>query len=387
MSTTTTTLTQASAQWASRPDDERFWDIQELFDKTSDYRERSVQTQLQIKNCTLVPHEGTLKLRNPAGSRLAEFTHFSFGQLSRMAGAPSEYLRTLPPELAAQNLNHSLARATLSPQQTLLLRNGNHPLTLQAITTDKYQRLWNNQVAHWLQGIGPHWQPPPSWPVGPNYPGRTRTITEDQSHSSSIVKLKSGDIIAPSGIYASDHDMFCFLIHNDRHYDVGSGETLGKGFFVQNSEVGDCSFKLVLFYFDYVCGNHIVWGAKGVTEFTSRHIGEKFFDKVAQLYQAIEKATELSSEEDIERLKKTKNILIAEKPEDVIEFVADRTTLPVSFVRKGHEMATLTADAHHASPNSVWGMYSGLTRASQAGHADKRDKLDRLSAKLLSIDF
>lgn len=186
MSTTTTTLTQASAQWASRPDDERFWDIQELFDKTSDYRQRSVQTQLQIKNCTLVPHEGTLK---------------------------------------------------------------------------------------------------------------------------------------------------------------------------------------------------------GVTEFTSRHIGEKFFDKVAQLYQAIEKATELSSEEDIERLKKTKNILIAEKPEDVIEFVADRTTLPVSFVRKGHEMAMLTADAHHASPNSVWGMYSGLTRVSQAGHADKRDKLDRLSAKLLSIDF
>ncbi len=383
----TTNLTQASTQWASRPDDERFWDLEELFNKTSDYRERSVQTQLKIKDCHLVAHEDTLKLRNPAGSRLAEFTHFSFGQLSRMAGAPSEYLRTLPPQLAAQNLNQSLSTATLPSQQTLLLRNGSHPLQLQAITTDKYQRLWNNQVAHWLLSIGPHWQPPPSWPVGPSYQGRTRTVTEAQVHASSIVKLRPGDIIAPSGIYASDHDMFCFLIHNDRHYDVGSGETLGKGFFVQNSEVGDCSFKLVLFYFDYVCGNHIVWGARGVTEFSSRHIGEKFFQKVARLYQEIEKATETTSDEDLARLRRTKNILIADKPEDVIEFVADRTTLPVSFVRRGHEIATLTADSHHASPNSVWGMFSGLTRASQVGQADKRDRYDRLSAKLLSIDF
>ena len=45
-------------------------------------------------------------------------------------------------------------------------------------------------------------------------------------------------MIAPAGIYASDHDMFAFLVNEEYRIDDGSDGGLARGFFVQNSEVG-----------------------------------------------------------------------------------------------------------------------------------------------------
>jgi len=45
-------------------------------------------------------------------------------------------------------------------------------------------------------------------------------------------------MISPAGIYASDHDMFSFLVNEEYRIDDGSDGGLARGFFVQNSEVG-----------------------------------------------------------------------------------------------------------------------------------------------------
>ena len=49
-----------------------------------------------------------------------------------------------------------------------------------------------------------------------------------------------------------------------------------RGVFVWNSEVGAGAFKVQCFYLEAVCGNHIVWGAKGVQTLRLVHKGNNF---------------------------------------------------------------------------------------------------------------
>ena len=50
----------------------------------------------------------------------------------------------------------------------------------------------------------------------------------------------------PSGLYASDHDMFAFLVAPDRVISDGGGGSLMRGIFVRNSEVGDAALSVTL---------------------------------------------------------------------------------------------------------------------------------------------
>src|SRR5439155_14156253 len=76
----------------------------------------------------------------------ATFTHWSFGQLSARAGAPADYLRSLPPTLAAQNLNYGLCNRPPEGNAQLLF-HADGSLVLRAFTSDKYSRIWNHEVA------------------------------------------------------------------------------------------------------------------------------------------------------------------------------------------------------------------------------------------------
>ena len=73
-----------------------------------------------------------------------------------------------------------------------------------------------------------------------------------------------------AGLYASDRDVFMFLIDEDHPIEVRN-ERLSRGLFIWNSEVGKSSFGLTTFLYRYVCGNHIVWGAENVKEIRIRH--------------------------------------------------------------------------------------------------------------------
>ena len=81
-------------------------------------------------------------------------------------------------------------------------------------------------------------------------------------------------------------DMFCFLIDPNGWTDIG-GELFAPGFFVWNSEVGRRTVGISTFWYQSICGNHIVWDAVEVTEITRRHIAE-CATPLAQIRQAIE---------------------------------------------------------------------------------------------------
>lgn len=211
-----TTLMQASNEWSKRPADERYASLEALHAATTHHREVSAQAK-GVKLATLrVEVDGWAndpnarpQLVGESGKR-ADFTHYSFGQLCRTVGAPAAYLRELPAQLAADNLNVGIARAEETPRNLLFAQNG--ALRLRAMTSDSYTRIWNADVTARLLRLteqSPEWQPAPA--------------AFDGSR----------------GLYASDADMFAFLVDNERRiFESLPGGGLGRGFFVSNSEVG-----------------------------------------------------------------------------------------------------------------------------------------------------
>ena len=102
-----TNLFRACSNLAERPPDQRFWTLQELHDATLRNREKAATATIRLQDVRVEAQDSDLKLVGKSGVTAA-FTHWSFGQLARIAQAPASYLRELPPTLAAQNINYGL---------------------------------------------------------------------------------------------------------------------------------------------------------------------------------------------------------------------------------------------------------------------------------------
>jgi hypothetical protein len=77
-------------------------------------------------------------------------------------------------------------------------------------------------------------------------------------------------------LYASDRDVFIFLVDDRNPIEVGklqNGEPdlMFRGFYVQNSEMGTRALKLCAFYLRAVCMNRNLWGVENFEEIAIRH--------------------------------------------------------------------------------------------------------------------
>jgi len=392
-------LYEASNQWLNRPDDERFESLQALHDATRQYAVNAVQSKAALKDLRVEPTAGQLQLVGKT-ERSAVLTHYSFGQLSRLVGAPAGYLRELPPGLAAQCLNTGLEKSERDDKLNLLFhRNGQ--LVTRAITTDSYDRVWNYQVAAAMMRnlTDSGWVVPPARPARSGQKG-TRIATEADiipQQKDFGLSVKVGDAIAPAGLYASDHDMFAFLVNFvDPIWD--GTKHLMKGFFIQNSEVGDCALKGKFFIADNVCGNHIVWGVQDFVDIVVRHVkserlthGTTLRRAVQQWNLAVQKMPTAGEFEKVIAAAKGKEIA-ATKDEvlDALFSFAKKNSLSKltrTALSAGYDVAARTP--RYGSPRSVWGMVNGLTEYSQqgSGYTDERTDLDVQAGQLLQIAF
>lgn len=99
-------LTRASTEWAERPADQRFWTIDEMHAKCLAYASRCVQADEVDPRALRFEAVGPRALigRGPEGGKF-RMTHHSFAQVALTAGAPADYLRSLPAERTADLLN------------------------------------------------------------------------------------------------------------------------------------------------------------------------------------------------------------------------------------------------------------------------------------------
>jgi hypothetical protein len=361
-----TTLMQASHQWATRPDDQRFTSLFDMKRQMDFVRDHSNARVVSSRSIELVPvgtdHRGLVALTGD-GKEYAP-THFSFGQLAQLAEGPAAYLRTLPSEIAADALNYGLGfKRGVSDVGVLVYDNGT--TELRAATGPNYGRIWNSDIVsslidHAGDGVSGDWRVPGEW-------GNSVEVTKSNTT-----------------LYASDRDMFVFLA-DERHRIAmpnrrnGSSGSLARGFFVWNSEVGDKTFGIATFLFDYVCGNRIVWGAEGFKEIRIRHTAsapDKWLEEVKPALLAYANSTESTVLDTVAAAQ-------AKKIDDLDDFLSKRFSLSrnrVAAIKVAHE-------ADEGRPmETLWDATTGITAYARGiQHQDERVQLERIGGAILDL--
>lgn len=371
-----TTLMQASHQWASRPADQRFLDLNELKARTEQGKLNSTGKVVPTKALHFEPmddHKG-LKIAGQNGVA-ADITHWSFGQLAGLAKAPAGYLRELPAELVADSLNYGLKFRREIDEVGVLLTRENvsvdgfaSPATrveMRAATGPNYGRIWNADIAASL--------------VNRFGDGRTGDFRVPGEFGKQVEVTRNN-----TTIYGSDRDMFVFLADEEHRIDMqgrrnGEPGSLARGFFIWNSEVGSTSFGVAMFLFDYVCMNRIVWGVKQFSEIRLRHTvsaPDKWLDNVEPLLMEYANSSAAPVEETI------RNAQAKKLDSDLDDFLKSRkfNKSQISAIKATHE-------AEEGRPiETIWDATVGVTAyAKTIQYQDDRVAVERAGGKILDL--
>ncbi|RUW45461.1 hypothetical protein EOA32_34040, partial [Mesorhizobium sp. M1A.F.Ca.ET.072.01.1.1] len=145
---------RVSSEWFNRPADERY---PSLTDLRNSVRARSQRSRTRIVESERIRVEANrddaerLTLMLPGADAPVAPTHWSFGQLSSLSGAPAAYLRQLPAPLAAINLQYGLSSHRAEQVKTLEIENGR--LELRAVTGPDYGRIFDHELVEAVQKI------------------------------------------------------------------------------------------------------------------------------------------------------------------------------------------------------------------------------------------
>jgi len=359
-------ITKASHQWATRPDDERYTSLLAMADHFHYQRDHSRGVVVPSRIVTLEPEtndsRGILVTSGDNGRTGFAPTHWSFGQLAQLAGAPGHYLRDLPSPIAADCLNFGLKHKRGVEDVGLLLYKDGHN-EMRAATGPNYGRVWNSDVVDALidkfgDGVTGDWKVPGEF-------GKNVEITK-----------------ANTTLYASDRDMFVFLADEKNHIEMpnrrnGRSGSLARGFFVWNSEVGKCSLGIGTFLFDFVCCNRIVWGSEMYQEIRVRHTVSaptRWLEEVQPVLLAYSEASADPIQTALENAQK-------KKIDDVDEFLANRfgrglaaSFKKISELEENHPIETL------------WDAATAVTAyARGVRHTDARVDLERQAGELIAL--
>jgi hypothetical protein len=358
-------LDQASRQWATRPSDQRFLSLLDLNAHCQHAHTNSKAKVVSSRGIQCIPVEGdhrALRAVGPNGGPV-DITHWAFGQLAQRAGAPSGYLRSLPSELAADNLNYGLQHSRDMEDLGVLLYQNGGPAELRAVTGPNYGRIWNSSITRALVNQ-----------FGDGLTGQFRVPGE---FGEKVAVTKEN-----TTLYASDRDMFVFLTDETHRIDIGArrpgitGE-MSRGFFLWNSEVGSSTMGIATFLFDYVCKNRIVWGAKGYQEIRVRHTAsapDKFIEEIAPALTAYANS---STDGVVQAIAAAR----AARVDNIDEFLMKRFTRPqVSAIKAAH------MSDEERPIETLWDAVTGVTAyARQVQYQDARVDLEREAGKILEM--
>jgi len=190
-------------------------------------------------------------------------THWSFGQLASLVGAPATYLRQLPAPLAAINLQYELTSHRAELIKTLEVEDGR--VELRAVTGPDYGRIYDHELVTAVQRIAGNGTGDTRWKV----PGVLDWSTAIYNPHVDITRNTTT-------LYASDRDVFLFLVDDLNPIEAGrlpdgSSDLYFRGFYCWNSEVGAKTLGIASFYLRAVCQNRNLWGVEDFEEITIRH--------------------------------------------------------------------------------------------------------------------
>jgi hypothetical protein len=372
---TTTNLMEAHQQWANRPSDQRFQTLEALSDNVRARRLRSRSVDIDTGKTEVKPYSDTITINGSITP--CEPTHWSFSQLSQAVGAPASYLRGLPQHLLTDCLNHGLAthdRQTLK-FMTIASEDPAIPNTLQAITSTTYGRIWD---ADCVDAVGR---------IVERSNGRFHNPLA-YAHKGTPNGFKSIDTTKTerAGLYASDRDVFMFMIDGGSYLEVGPRAQLNRGFFVWNSEVGAKTFGLKTFLFNGCCGNNIVWGASDINTLVIRHTsnGPARFD--GQAMPALLEYVNASAKPIEATIKAAGEKIVWDGKDGSLPGLYEYLGKASKFSRAEVAQAIAFAKSEEGDCRTLWQLVQGFTAYARGfDYVDARIDLETRAGKLLDL--
>jgi hypothetical protein len=356
-----TNIYAASAQWASRPDDQRFDSLDALQDATNYSREMSTSAVMSTRSLEAGVVDDEIVVRG-VGADPLKLTHYSFGQMAARTKTPASYLRELPAPMAADLLEFGMKfRGDVEDRKFLYT-----PEVMRATTGPNYGRIWDSQIVAAVRQMNER-------------SGNIWTVPSEFNRTEGFTVTK-----ANTTLYASDHDMFAFLVDETRPIDI-DGQTYFRGFYTWNSEVGDRTFGLNSFIYSYVCCNRIIWGARDIEELRIRHTSlapDRFIEEAQPALKAL---AEGSPEPIVTAIKSAKETYVGKTVSDVEKWLA-RKGFGTFESKVAMQLAAQGGDTGSSgNPSNLWDLINGGTAAARSvGHQDARLDAEKRWSGLLS---
>ena len=365
---------RVSSEWFSRPDDERHLSLSDLYAAVRSRSERA--TARTVESSAIRVEAGRddaerLALIIPGRDAPVAPTHWSFGQLSSLVGAPSSYLRELPAPLAGINLQHGLLSHRAELVKTLEAEDGR--VELRAVTGPDYGRIWDHELVGAVMKIAGNGTGDTRWKV----PGVLDWATMTHNPFVDITK-------ETTTLYASDRDVFLFLVDDTHPIEAGrlpNGEPdlYFRGFYCWNSEVGSKTLGIASFYLRAVCANRNIWGAEDFQEISIRHskfATQRFAHEAAP---ALRRFANSSPAPFVAGIKAAREQIVARQDDERESFLRKRG---FSKGETAKIIATVLEEEGHP-PESVFDFVQGITALARSRpHQDARLELEG-KAKLL----
>ena len=138
---------RVSSEWFSRPDDERYLSLSAIYAAVRARADRASARTVQARSLRVEASRDNaerMALIVPGWDESVAPTHWSFGQMCSLLGAPAGYLHQLPTPLAAINMQHGLLSHRAELFKTLEADDGR--VELRAVTGPDYGRIWSHEL-------------------------------------------------------------------------------------------------------------------------------------------------------------------------------------------------------------------------------------------------
>ncbi|NKL02772.1 DUF932 domain-containing protein [Rhizobium leguminosarum bv. viciae] len=366
---------RVSSEWFSRPDDERYLSLSELHhavkSRADHARARTVESSAIRVEATRDNVE-RLELIVPGDRQPIAPTHWSYGQLCSLVGAPATYMRQVPAPLAAINLQHGLLNHRAELVKTLEMDDGR--IELRAVTGPEYGRIWDHELVAAVMKIAGDGTGDTIWKV----PGLLDWAS--MTHNPFVDISKD-----TTTLFASDRDVFVFLVDDTHPIEAGrlpNGEPdlFFRGFYAWNSEVGSKTLGIASFYLRAVCANRNIWGSENFEEITIRHskfAAERFAHEAAP---ALTSFANSSPAAFVAGIRAARERIVARNDEDRHTFLRQRG---FSKSETGRIIETVLSEEGRP-PESIFDFVQGITAlARDKTHQDTRLELEGKAKRLL----
>jgi hypothetical protein len=368
-------VSRVSSEWFSRPADERFLSLSELFATVRSRAERGhtrtvASAAIKVDACRDNPDRLALIL--PGSETPVVPTHWSFGQLAALVGAPAAYLRQLPAPLAGMNLQYGLTAHRAEQVKTLEADNGR--VELRAVTGPDYGRIYDHELVEAVQQIAGDGASDTRWKV----PGVLDWSTGVYNPRVHVTR-------DTTTLYASDRDVFLFLVDDLNPIEAGrlpdgSPDIFFRGFYCWNSEVGAKTLGMASFYLRAVCQNRNLWGVEDFQEITIRHSKYAASRFATEARPALTRFANSSPAPFVNSIKAARAQIVARTDEDRAEFLRKRG---FSKSETAKIIETVLAEEGR-KPESAFDFVQGITAlARRKTHQDARLDLEAQAKKLL----